>query len=255
VAIKGVDAVVNAAGFANPTSHDLEGLKSANAVLPGVVVDACALGDVGRLVHISSASVQGDLSTLDESAVYRAQSPYAVTKMLGEQALLAATRTRPTVRTVILRPTSVHGAGRSVTCRLIQLARSPFASVIAPGQFPTPQVLVQNVGAAVEYLCRGDLTPPPIVLQPWEGWTTGDFLKLLSGQWPHKIPARSGRSLLRLAALVCPSGSRLAYRRRLEILWCGQAQVTGWLNDVGFTPPYGREDWERLVQEVAGDAR
>jgi UDP-glucose 4-epimerase len=250
-----MDAVVNAAGLARPASHDLDALTAANAVVPGVVTDACALADVARLVHISSVAVQGDLSPLDESSRYRAGSPYAQTKSLGEDAVRAAATNEVAGRTVVLRPTSVHGPRRAITRQLIHLARSPLASVIAPGRSPTPQVLVENVGAVAEYLCRSEVTPPPIVLQPWEGWTTAGFLQLLSGHRPHLIPAALGQSALSLSAALCRGGSRLAYRRRLEMLWCGQDQVEGWLKSVGFAPPYGRDHWDRLVRDAEGGGR
>ena len=250
--LDGMDALVNAAGLATPTGQDLEALAAANAVLPRIAAAACALALVPRLVHVSSAAVQGDLLRLDESVHYRADSAYARSKMLGEEALRAPSGTQTPGQTVVLRPTSVHGAGRAVTRRLVQLARSPLACVLAPGHYPTPQVLVDNVGAAAEYLCRAEVTPPPIVLQPWEGWTTGSFLELLSGRAPRQVPDRCGRPLLRLAGATCGRGSRLAYRRRLELLWCGQAQVPGWLAGAGFTPPYGRDEWDRLVCDAGG---
>ena len=207
VALEGVDAVVNTAGVARPTGRDLRDMTAANAMLPRLIAEACVLAGVRRLVHVSSAAVQGDLCRLDESANYRADSPYAQSKMLGEQALLATPMARTPGCTVILRPTSVHGANRAVTRRLIRLGRWPLACVIAPGLSPTPQVLVDNVGAAAEYLCRAHLTPPPIVLQPWEGWTTGGFLQLLSGRWPCQIQPTAGDRILQLTRPLCRRGT------------------------------------------------
>jgi nucleoside-diphosphate-sugar epimerase len=250
--IKGTDVVINAAGVATPVSGESSHLTGANILLPLAVSEACNLAHTRRFVHISTAAVQGGMSPLDESAPYRAESPYSNSKMLGERALLGGLPDGAPGRTVFMRPTSVHGPGREATRRLIRLARSPLASVLAPGRFPTPQVLVDNVGAAVAYLCQAQITPPPIVLQPSEGWPTGSFLQIFSGRHPHQIPASSGRLVLQVTRLLCGRGSRLGYYRRLELLWSGQAQASGWLAGAGFSPPYERDSWDRLVRDVVG---
>jgi len=64
---RGAAAVVNAAGNPDASSRDVDALVAANAVLPGVVAAAVAAAAVPRLVHVSSAVVQGRRATLDES--------------------------------------------------------------------------------------------------------------------------------------------------------------------------------------------
>jgi nucleoside-diphosphate-sugar epimerase len=254
-AIDRADAVVNAAGLATPTGVDGATLTGANALLPLLLAEACAMADVSRLVHISSAVVQGARTPLDETASVEAGSTYALTKALGEQAIAAASSTRPAGSAVILRPTSVHAAQRSLTRGLARLARSPLASVMGPGDGPTPQVLVENVASAVAYLCRPSVQPPAVVLQPWEGWTTRGFLRLMGGREPRRVPGPVANAVLCSARRCARSGRPYAYRRRLELLWCGQAQVPGWLAEQGFVPPAGIGTWERLAAELAGGVR
>jgi len=242
---EGLDAVVNAAGLARPTGRNIQELSGANALLPRLVSEACRRAGVVRFVHISSAAVQGNLTTLDESTRYRAESPYARTKALGEQALLASW----TSGTTVLRPTSVHGPDRTLTRSLVRFASSPFACVLAPGEAPTPQVLAANVGAAVAYVC-GAHAPPAIVLQPWEGWSTSSFLQCLSNHRPFQVPNRAGQAIIRGTGLFSRAAPIVAHHRRLELLWRGQAQSPGWLSSVGFSPPYGRTHWDRMIQAM-----
>lgn len=246
MSLEGADAVVNAAGLARPKGTDLEGLYGANALLPQVVNEACRRVGVTRFIHVSSAAVQGNLTPLDESTSYRAGSLYARTKALAEQVLL----TSWTSGTTVLRPTSVHGPERALTRSLVRFAQSPFSSVIAPGEAPTPQVLAGNVGAVAAYLCGVHPPPPPIVLQPWEGWSTSSFLQCISGRQPFQVPGSVGQAILRGTGALSRLTPFVAYHRRLELLWRGQAQSSGWLSTVGFTVPYGHSDWDRMVRAM-----
>jgi uncharacterized protein YbjT (DUF2867 family) len=242
-AFEGMDAVVNAAGLARPTSRDCDALVGANALLPQIVGEACRLAGVDRMVHVSSAAVQGDVPYLDESMSYRATSPYARSKALGEQVLAESSAPGTTV----LRPTSVHGPNRALTRRIIRFARSRFSCVMAPGRAPTPQVLVENVGAVVAYLCAVNPAPPPIVLQPWEGWTTSSFLHFLSGHQPFQLSKSKTDAILSSSGALSKVFPVVAQHRRLEILWRGHRQAPGWLSSVGFEIPYGKSHWSRII--------
>ena len=143
-ALRGCDAVVNAAGVARATSAWDAEMVGANALLPLVVAHARPAG--ARLVHVSSVAVQGRAGALDESARYGPFSPYSASKALGEQVL----ETCPDV--VVFRPTSVHGPERDVTRTLVKVLSSPAASVAGRGTGATPQVLVQNVADALAFV-------------------------------------------------------------------------------------------------------
>ena len=172
-----VAVVVNAAGVATATGRADAELLGGNAVLPRVAREAALAVGARRFVHVSSAGVQGRRPILDESPARHPISPYTASKVLGEMSL------RDCPESVIYRPTSVHGVDRSVTRRLAKHARSPLAVVAGDGRSPTPQVLVENVGAACAHLVLAD-RPDAIVLHPWEGITTASLLAILGRKEP-----------------------------------------------------------------------
>ena len=58
-AFAGAQVVVNAAGLAAPNMQDLPLLMGANALLPAVIAIAAQRTGVRRVIHLSSAAVQG----------------------------------------------------------------------------------------------------------------------------------------------------------------------------------------------------
>lgn len=232
--------VVNAAGLATATAGGHEALMGADALLPGVVALAAPPG--ARLVHVSSAAVQGRREVLDESSDTQPFSPYSVAKAWGE----ALVRERAG-DTVCFRPTSVHGPGRAVTRTLTRALGSPVASVAGAGDRPTPQVLVANVADAISYVATTAEPPPPFVLQPWEGLTTAELVRLLGGREPRHIPESVARAAVASGYRVARwSGGAAGTARRLEMMWFGQPQEPGWL-DARWRPPHGREAWKELA--------
>ena len=232
-------AVVNAAGLAHATGAG-DDLFGANALLPAMVAAAAPAGI--RLVHVSSAAVQGRMDPLDESTQRAPFSPYSTSKALGEE--MAGRRTG----TVCFRPTSVHGADRGVTRSLHRVVSSPLASVAGRGAGPTPQVLVENVADAVAHVVLMEQTPPDVVLQPWEGLTVGDLVRDFGGREPRHIWPWSARIVVRLLGVVgavVPPAAGVA--RRLEMLWFGQRQVSGWLTTTGWSAPMGRQRWKDMM--------
>ena len=234
---EGCVAVVNAAGVAVATGRG-DDLFGANALLPALL--AAALPASLRLVHVSSAVVQGRRPVLDESDETEPFSPYSASKALGEHLALAH---RGSV--VCFRPTSVQGAGRPLTETLRRICGSPLASVARPGTDPTPQALVANVADAAAFLALAD-APPRIVLHPWEGLTTADLVLLLGARRPLRVPRALARALVSTGMLLGRRSGRISGQvRRLEMLWFGQAQSASWLEG-RWTPPAGRERWKEL---------
>ncbi|MDR7252076.1 hypothetical protein J2X46_001052 [Nocardioides sp. BE266] len=232
-------AVVNAAGLAHATGAG-DDLFGANALLPAVVADAAPAGV--RLVHVSSAAVQGRRDPLDETTERAPFSPYSSSKALGEQ--LVGQR----AGTVCFRPTSVHGADRAVTRSLHRVVSSPLASVAGWGDGPTPQVLVENVADAVAHVVLVQESPPEVVLQPWEGLTVAGLVRDLGGREPHHLWTWLARLLVRLLTVVgalVPPAAGVA--RRLEMLWFGQGQVAGWLTAAGWSAPMDRRRWKDMM--------
>lgn len=237
--LDGADVVVNAAGIADAGSEADNALFGANALLPGLI--CAALSRDVRFVHVSSAAVQGRRPLLDESAVMAPFSPYSLSKALGEEVVRSMSE-----HAICFRPTSVQGSGRAVTASLIRLAKSPMASVAGCGDAASPQVLVQNVGAAIGFVALTSEKPPHVVLQPSEQVTTAGLLRVLGDKEPRHIPPRLARSVVRASAIV---GRRLgvaaAMSRRLEVVWFGQGQRAGWLDD-RWGAPVGVEGWDEL---------
>lgn len=241
-ALHGSEVVINSAGMAEPTSPGTPELFGANALLPLCLSSACAT--VGaRLVHISSASVQGDLACLNESPTQRPFSPYSASKALGEVFVLSSE-----CRHHVFRATSVHARSRSMTAALVRLAASPLSAVAGKGDRPTPQVLVGDLAKCVEHLVERP-GAPAIVLQPGGGLSTGELLHLLGGRKPRHIPEVVASSLVRLLQ----AGERWApavgpHRRRLQMLWFGQSQVAGWLN--GALGQVDHDAWRTLGDDL-----
>ena len=234
----GAARVVNAAGVPSAGAALDDALMGANALLPAVVEAARPNGS--RLVHISSAAVQGRRDVLDEAWEWEPFSPYSTAKASGEQLLQGRDDT------AVYRPTSVHGAGRQVTRSLVRLLTSPLASVAGEGDRPTPQVLVENVGDAVAHVTLTSDVPPPVVLHPSEGLTTAELVRLVGGREPVHVPEAVARAIVRGAAVLGRvSGPAAALGRRIDMLWWGQGQVAGWLAD-RWTAPLGHEAWRRL---------
>lgn len=237
--LRGVEAVINAAGLSDAGHADSDALYGANSLLPLVIAAAAPSGV--RFVHVSSAAVQGRRPVLDETPETAAFSGYSRSKALAEQGLATF------LNVVIYRPTSVHGVGRAVTQRLSRFMTSPLASVAGWGDRPTPQVLVENVGDAIAYVALVNVEPPRIVLHPSEGLTTGALAAVLGGRPPRRVPLVIGRPVVNSLTWAGRRSSRLAsIGRRLEMLWFGQDQVTGWLHDQAWSPVAGDERWRSL---------
>lgn len=237
--VEGCDCIVNAAGISDSTGSGAH-LIGANSLLPALVESACRMAMVPRFIHVSSSSVQGDRDTLDASRSYSPFSPYTHSKTFGEQLLGEAPGT------VIFRPTSVHGRDRTVTQTLAAFASSRAACVPAPGERPTPQVLVTNVADALRHLSTTTQHVPSIVLQPNEGLTTASVLHALGGKAPRHIPLAVSLNLIKMSSLAAKTPRTQAYVRRLTMLWFGQAQTESWLTSAGWSPPNGLDAWTSL---------
>lgn len=245
----GADVVINAAGLALPSSADSPELRGANALLPLLVCQAAAQAGVRRLVHLSSAAVQGQRAVLDETTDTNPFSAYSRSKALGEEVLLeASSATGSLLRAVteggaatpleviVLRATSVHGPGRQRTVSLASFARSPLASVAAPGTAPTPVTSINALAAFVVHVTDSPTRVPAVVLQPWEGATVSTVLAAAGGRNPTALPATLCRLMLRAGyAVTSLLGEHLhGSVRRVELMWFGQRQETGWAEDSGF---------------------
>jgi dTDP-4-dehydrorhamnose reductase len=240
-AFRGARVVVNAAGLATPDAEISPSLVGANAALPLVALAAARRSGVRRFVHLSSAAVQGPVPVLDESPRTTPFSPYSQSKAWGEELLLeAGDEGGPddVTEVVVVRATSVQGAGRPTTDRLRRLAASPLASVAAPGDAATP---VTSVAALAEFVTAvGSFVGrvPGVVLQPWEGLTVTSVLEAAGRRPPRRLPRGLCRFVVGSARVVSRLlGGRFAGSiRRVELMWFGQGQTSGWAESVGIRP-------------------
>jgi nucleoside-diphosphate-sugar epimerase len=126
-AAKDVDAIVHSAGKVGAWGK-LEDFYETNVRGTDNVLAACELHEIRKLVFTSSGTVVhsgGDLEGIDESAPYASHfsAPYAQTKALAEQRVLAANS--KDLATVALRPHFVWGPGDpNFLPRILKQARS-----------------------------------------------------------------------------------------------------------------------------------
>jgi dTDP-4-dehydrorhamnose reductase len=223
----GIDRVVLAAGLANPNASWTPELVGANALLPGVVALAARRAGVARLIHLSSAAVQGRAAVLTESRESTPFSPYSRSKALGEDLLAILNRDS---NIVIVRATSVQGPGRSTTVGLRRIARSRIASVARPGTQPSAASSISALCAFVHTVGAWPRPIPLVVLQPWQHMSVHEVLSCAGGRDPIRLP----RWLCRVGVEAGYLASRLVGRRfdgsvrRLEVMWFGQVVQAEW---------------------------
>ncbi|MFT4224866.1 NAD-dependent epimerase/dehydratase family protein [Micropruina sp.] len=239
--LQGIDVVVNAAGLATPDAPPSDELYGANALLPAVAYHAAERAGVPRTIHLSSAAVQGHRPVLDETADASPFSPYSRSKALGERAFLAAGRTGSS-DAIVIRATSVQGAGRRTTKSLRRISRSPLASVAGAGQEPT---VVSSIDGLVDFIGRvssSTATLGPILLQPWEGFTVSEVLRAAGGVEPRHLPAWGCRALLACTRRVGGVVPEIAGAgRRLEMMWLGQRQASAYQAEFPAVPRHRLE--------------
>ena len=150
-AARGVDAIVHSAGRVGAWGR-LEDYYETNVRGTDHVLAACELNEIDRLVFTSSPSVVhggDDLEGVDESAPYAAHfsSPYAQTKALAEQRVLAANG--PQLATVALRPHFVWGPGDpNLIPRILRRARRGQLRLLGDAPKKIDTVYVDNAAEA-----------------------------------------------------------------------------------------------------------
>lgn len=221
-----VDVVVNAAGLATPGATESRDLYGANAALPVAVLLAARMAGVGRFIHISSAAVQGRRRELDDSWNQQPFSPYSRSKALAEgslRLLIGDREQRTDVR--IVRATSIQDVTRGTTRNLVRFARSPFASVAAPGNAPSPVSSMDGLAKFVLEVGMDPVRGSGVSVQPWEGLTVQDVLLKFGKKEPLRLPPSLCRFLIEAGYLFTKVGvpGLESSVRRVEVLWFGQS--------------------------------
>lgn len=243
-AFASAQVVVNAAGLAAPNMQDLPPLMGANALLPAVIAIAAQRTGVRRVIHLSSAAVQGPRPVLDASEETAPFSAYSFSKTLGEEALLdlqdyfLEEHPESAPELCILRATSVQGRGHRTTELFAKMASSPFASVAGAGQGKSP---VSSVYALAEFVVMLGTFPgelPTIALQPWEGATVASASLDAGRRKPHHLPEWLCRAAIKAGYKVSElmndrfSGSV----RKVEVMWFGQGIDDSWARKNNLLP-------------------
>lgn len=217
--------VVNAAGVANPGAGASSDLYGANSVLPGLVAAAACQSGAARVIHLSSAAVQGNVARITTDLVDTGFSPYADSKAKGEHLFLESSDSSG--NGCVVRATSVQGPGRRTTLQLQRVARSALSSVAYPGTQPTVVSSVEGLVDFIVALANAEGPLPRVIVQPWEGGTANSVLELAgNGRRPIVLPRSVCRTFLSVSRKVLPlTGHRYAgHIRRLELMWFGQDQ-------------------------------
>ncbi|MEX3609608.1 NAD-dependent epimerase/dehydratase family protein [Rothia sp. LK2588] len=272
----GADVVINAAGVAAPNQQELHPLLGANALLPVVVAIAAQRTGVKRLIHLSSAAVQGPVRRLDASTHTDPFSAYSYSKALGEKALLlteeyvqksaaagvapgsknsiypAAPASAPVsvapdhaLELCIVRATSVQGSGRRTTEAFAKFASTPLASVAGKGDRRSPVSSSYALAEFVSMVGRFEGKLPSIVVQPWEGSTCESVIVDAGRRHPLHLPTPLCAAAIKAGYAVSDlaDGRWQAAVRRVEVMWFGQKIDDSWARENGLVP-------EPRVQEV-----
>ncbi len=164
-AMRGVGAVVHAAGLAHRTGVDPAALAAANVTAARRVAEAAVARGVPRLVLVSSAAVFGKRrdEMFDEISAPRPDDAYAASKLEGEAAVRAAVAGSAT-RLVIVRPCAVIGPGCAGNIpRLVRLIRRglplPFGAISNARSF----IAVNDLAFLIERAVSAE-NPPDCVI-------------------------------------------------------------------------------------------
>jgi len=160
---RGCEAVINCAGVTDMSYRRLEDYLPVNRDLPQMVVRMMEVHGIRRLVHTSTANTIGYVcaeSPADETVPMQepfSSSLYAVSKRMGEQAVIEAARCHPDWHAVVINPGYMLGAWdvKPSSGRMLQLAYNKRVAFAPSGG--KAFVAVQDVAeAVVNALTRGD---------------------------------------------------------------------------------------------------
>ena len=240
-------AIVNCAGAATPTSRDHTNMWQTNTLLPCLLSVLCqASSNQPRLIHVSSAAVQGNSRTLDETPHTNPLSLYASTKASAERALLEAHSYK---KTTIYRATSVMGAERSISQQLARLYSGPISPIVGSGKAQLPLASLENTADALVFLATHP-TSKQIALHPWEGATQLSVANALRSERAIRVrlplPSGAERVSRRVTSLPAPLGPIL---RRVDLQVFGQQQIASTLPDLGFV---AKGDLHQTLREIGG---
>lgn len=236
--VEDVEVIVNCAGHADP------GMKVANnwvnVELPVRLMKACSVAGVRRFVHVSSGAVQGYTPALNERAEYSPFSAYSASKADAERQLLGvSSRTE----LVLYRLTSVLTATKLHRARALGVVS--LGLMVPPTRtLPLPMTTLASASDSIATLCAASLSGE-IVLQPWEGVTTGSFWDLANTRFSARGRSITTKFGARMLVAARPDVARL-----VTLLTEGQAVVspTGSAAGLGHATASIMAEAERMLQ-------
>lgn len=246
----GLDAVINAAGIAQPSRADDPDMRAANALFPQLALEAAHTAGVRRFVHVSSAAVQGRRDPLDETLTWAPFSPYSRAKAEAERRLIDQALAG-NVALIVYRATSVQGRGSTTTEQFARLASGSIIPVTYRGRTALPVSLIYNLAAGLLFAATNP-RPTGVVLQPDEGITAATLWRIFNEQARLiNIPSPLVSSALRLVRpfVYWHPGANAAIRRA-ELLLLGQGTQAYKLEGCDFRLPVGIDGWKALARSV-----
>ncbi len=181
-AMRGVTAVVHAAGLAHRTGSDPTAMASANVAAARSVAEIAASRAVPRFILVSSAAVFGKArpDRFSETSIVQPDDAYAHSKLAGEAAVrtvLAGTATK----LVVIRPCAVVGPGCAGNIpRLIRLIKSgwplPFRTISNARSF----IHVDDLAALITASIKVDHAPELVVAAHPIPISTPDLIRALA---------------------------------------------------------------------------
>lgn len=181
-AMRGVAAVVHAAGLAHRTGVDPAAMAAANVTAARRVAEAAVARGVPRLVLVSSSAVFGKQrrETFDETSVPLPDDAYATSKLEGEAAVRETVAASAT-RLVIIRPCAVVGPGCAGNIpRLVRLIKRglplPFGAIRNARSF----IAVEDLAVLVERAVTADDPPECVIAAHPVPIATPDLIRSLA---------------------------------------------------------------------------
>ncbi|MFT4147951.1 MAG: sugar transferase [Micrococcaceae bacterium] len=225
--IQEANIIINAAGLPAPDAGNYEEQLGANALLPAVIAES--MDSQAKLIHISSVYVAGNTKKLTETSPRKPFSDYAQTKALGEE-VLEALRDAKSLNICCVRATPLHAASKPGTQAFVKFAQGKFASVAGNGDAPCPIASVRSFALFIKEIADYSGTLPFILMQPWEGLTVSEALKISSGKDPIKVPAPLASSLVATGYKASPllKNKLIAPVHKVSLIWQGQEIETPW---------------------------
>jgi nucleoside-diphosphate-sugar epimerase len=145
-ALRGVGAVIHAAALATDWGP-FRAFVEANYDATVLLLEAAREAGAGTFVYFSSASVHGfgrHVDTTEEGPFYPLKYPYPITKLMGEEYVLA--RNAIGFRTTAIRPGNVYGAGDLMsTYRMFDAIEGGIFGYIGSGEALTCPIYVDDL--------------------------------------------------------------------------------------------------------------